>query len=308
MINQHIFIKFLCLNLSWADHKKIRIRNERQSMENKTKTKKRITVIVIAAAAMIIVAVAIYIRLAPKTVSGNWELIVNPEISRATPDETGASGKVYYSFSKPDDTGKGDYRTYFDSGVETGTYELSEKGNRRYINMGTEDLEYTVTGLNIPGMEKLTVTYPEKTDEQTDQTTPAQDYIFVRSEAPDYEKESYSSYHTDVSLLGKWTTDERTLSYYVYDLSYDETVNFKDNGIMTIHYESADLALDRELYYAYSAEDGTLSFSPVTDKETVYTVKYGFDGGKVLLFKDDNTSASIFADAFFSDFSYKKAE
>ena len=104
--------------------------------------------------------------------------------------------------------------------------------------------------------------------------------------------------------MGEWATNERTLSYYVYELSYKETVEFKDNGIMTIHYESADLALDRVLYYAYTTEDDALTFSLVTDKDTEYTVLYSFDDNGNLRFINDDTSASIFADSFFSDVTY----
>ena len=274
-------------------------------MEKKKIPKRRIAIIAVIAAVVLIAAgVLLYGFLAPQKITGDWELVVNPEISRATPDEVEDSDRVYYSFSEPDSNGEGTYKTFFDSGVEEGKYALSEKGSKKFINMGTEDLEYTITGSKLFGSSKLTITFPEQKDEETGVTTPAQDYVFVREKSPEYEKESYRSFQTDTALSGEWKTDERTLSYYVYDLSYTQTVGFSDSGVMTIHYESADLVLDRVMYYAYTAEGGELTFSPVTDKETKYTVPYRIDGSGNLLFTDDNTSASIFADEFFGDVTY----
>lgn len=273
-------------------------------METRKTPKKRIVIFFIIIIALLAVGVIVNFFLIPEIIAGDWELIVNPDVSKATPDETQERDRVYYSFSEPDKNGEGNYKTYFDGGVEEGTYALSEKGDRRYVNMGTEDLEYTITGTMLFGGAKLTITYPESTDEQTGQTTPAQDYVFTQAKALDYEKGTFNSYQTNESLLGEWATNERTLSYYVYELSYKETVEFKDNGIMTIHYESADLALDRVLYYAYTTEDDALTFSLVTDKDTEYTVLYSFDDNGNLRFINDDTSASIFADSFFSDVTY----
>lgn len=231
-------------------------------------------------------------------------MVVNPEITKATPDEVENSEKVFYTFSKPGEYGDGVYKTYFDGGIEEGEYKLSEKDSKKLINLGTEDLEYKIIGSKLFGNAKLTITYPEHTDDQTGQKSPAQDYVFAQAKAPEYEKESYNSFETDEALVAEWISNERTLSYYVNELSYTETVKFYDNGIMTIHYESADLALDRYMYYAYTVKDGELTFSLVTDKETQYTVSYGFDKNGNLKFTEDNTSSSIFADAFFSDVTY----
>ena len=229
------------------------------------------------------------------TLGGDWEMTVNPELS--TPDEADAGKKVYYTFSEPGKYGDGVYKTIFDGGVEEGKYKLSEKDGKDYINMGTEDLEYSISD------SVLTITYPEKKDEQTGEKTQAKTYVFEPAKAPDYENESYDSFTTDEKLSGEWKTDERTLEYYTAELSYTETVSFNPNGVMTIHYESRDLALDRYMYYAYSAADGELRFSLVTDKATEYKVSYKVSG-KELTFSDD-TSASIFADAFFGDVKYK---
>ncbi|MCM1231364.1 MAG: hypothetical protein NC489_14680 [Ruminococcus flavefaciens] len=73
---------------------------------------------------------------------------------------------------------------------------------------------------------------------------------------------------------------------------------------MIIRYYSEDLLLDRYMYYAYTAEDNTLLFSLVTDKETKYQASYTFDNDGNLKFENDDTSSSIFADSFFSDVTY----
>lgn len=273
-------------------------------MKEKASRKKLLIITLISTAAVIAIGIVLCFLFAPVTIEGDWEMVVNPEITKATPDEAGEGDKVYYSFSKPGEYGDGVYKTIYDGGIEEGTCKLSEKEGKQYINMGTEDLEYTISGSRLFGSAKLTITYPQQTDAETGQITPAQDYIFEQAKAPDYEKESYDSYKTDDRIIGEWTTNERTLSYYVYELSYTETVAFNDKGIMTIRYVSADLALDRILYYAYTANNGTLTFSPVTDKDTQYTVGYGLDSNGNLKFTGDTTDSSIFADAFFSDVIY----
>lgn len=270
-------------------------------MKEKLKNKKIIITIIIIAVLLIAGAVT-YIFLAPKTVVGDWELAENPEISSAsTPDEVENSEKTFYKFSNPGEYGDGTYKTYYQGGIEEGEYKLSEKDGKKYIDMGAGEFEYTITGSKFLKNAKLTVTYPEYTDEETGETYPAQEYVFYMAQAPDYEKETYDSFEKDEKLLGEWATNERTLTYLMYTLSYTETVNFKHNGIMTIHYESADLALDRYMYYAYTTKDNELTFSLVTDKETKYTVNYEFDDNGNLKFIDDTTSASVFADSFFSD-------
>lgn len=236
----------------------------------------------------------------PQTISGDWEMTVNPELTSSAYDKGDSSQKVYYTFSEPGKYGDGEYKTIFDGGIEAGAYKLSEKDGKSYINMGTVDLEYKING------KELTVTYPESYDEQTGEKAPSEDYVFVRANAPDYENEAYDSFETDKSLIAEWVTEERTLSYYTMELSYTETVKFLESGVMVIRYDSADLALDRDMYYAYTVEDGTLTFSLVTDKETRYRVSYTFDKDGNLKFENDETSASIFADAFFYDVTYYK--
>lgn len=277
-------------------------------MKEKLKNKKLIISIIIVAV-LLVAGLVSYIFLAPKTISGDWQLTVNPEISSdATPDEVENSDKTYYKFSNPGEYGDGTYKTFYQGGVEEGQYKLSEKDGKKYIDMGAGEFEYTVTGSKFLKNSKLTVIYPEYTDEETGETYPAQEYVFCQALAPDYEKETYDSFEKDEKLLGEWATNERTLTYLMYTLSYTETVNFKDNGIMTIHYESADLALDRYMYYAYTTKENELTFSLVTDKETKYTVKYEFDDNGNLKFIDDATSSSIFADSFFSNVIYYKPE
>ncbi len=276
-------------------------------MNEKKNGKKGALIAVISVVVLIAAAAAAYLFFGPKTIAGDWELVVNPELGNETPDEAQSVEKVFYTFTKPGEYGDGTYKTYFDGGVEEGAYKLSEKDGKRYINMGTEDLEYRIEGVKLFKAAKLTITYPEFADEQTGQTAPSQDYIFEQAESPKYEKCSYKSYETDKALVGEWTTNERTLGYFSEDLSYTQTVKFTDKGIMTIHYQSDDLALDRYMYYAYTAENGELSFSLVTDPDTVYTVSYEVGGDGTLKFTEDNTSDSIFADSFFSDVVYSSA-
>lgn len=230
------------------------------------------------------------------TLSGGWEMIVNPEISES--DRTDTSQKVYYTFSEPGQYGDGEYQTIFDGGIEKGAYKLSEKDGKRFVNMGTVDLECKIEGA------ELTLIYPESIDEQTGETIPAADYIFTRATAPEYETDSYDTFETDEKLIASWTTEERTLSYFADELHYTETVTFLESGVMVIHYLSEDLALDRSMYYSYTAADGSLIFSLVTDKETQYQAQYTFDADGNLQFTDDKTAFSIFADAFFSDVTY----
>lgn len=265
-------------------------------MKKSINLKRRIILAVSVAVVVIALAFAARIFFMSATIEGDWVLAVNPEISNATADEADTA-KAYYTFSSSGQYGDGTYKTYYEGGIEEGEYKLSEKDDKKYINLGTEELEYTIS------KSKLTIIYPEYTDEYG-QTTSAQEYIFERAKAPNYEKESYKDYKTDKSLLSEWTTSDRKLYYGEYELSYTETVMFKENGIMTIHYESADLMLDRYMYYAYTADSGKLTFSLVTDKETRYNAIYNIDKDGNLTFSDDSTTASIFADEFFSDVIY----
>lgn len=262
--------------------------------------KKKLLIILIAVVVLVAAGITAYMLFSPKSLSGDWEMVVNPELSKATPDEADSAEKTYYSFSQPGEYGDGEYKTIYDGGVEKGEYKLSEKNGKKYINMGTDDLEYRIEG------STLTITYPAHTDEQTGKKVSAQDYVFNSAKAPDYENESYESYHTDAFLLSEWETKDRTLDYYANKLSYTETVKFDGNGVMTIHYESKDLALDRYMYYAYSADNNKLTFSLVTDKDKKNTVSYKASKNGNLKFTDDKTASSIFSDAVFSDAVYKK--
>ena len=263
---------------------------------------KKIIISIAVAAVLVLIAVFIIFRAfgGNQAINGDWELVVNPEKTDAQEN----AGKAYYTFSKPGEHGDGEYKTIFDGGVEEGAYRLSENDGKRYIYLGTVDLEYSIKRQGIFGNTTLTITYPAQSDEETGEITPAQDYVFIRSKAPDYEKEAFSSFETDEVLIGEWATKERTLSYLVNEVSYIQTVHFNDNGIMTIRYESVDLMLDRIMYYAYTARDGLLTFSLVTDKQTKYTVSYEVNSDGNLIFTQDDTSGSIFADAFFSDVTY----
>lgn len=271
--------------------------------------KRKIILIAVIAAALIVGALVICLvrmnvkqTVSDETISGDWKMIVNPEITDFTSDETDNSQKVYYTFSEPGKYGDGEYKTIFDGGIEAGEYKLSEKDSKSYINMGTVDLEYKIEG------SELTVTYHESSDEQTGEKIPAEDYVFIRTKAPKYENDAYESFETDKALIAEWVTEERTLSYYASELSYTETVKFLENGVMVIKYYSEDLLLDRYMYYVYTVENNTLLFSLVTDKETKYKVSYTLDKDGNLKFKNDETSSSIFSDAFFSDVTYYHKE
>lgn len=275
----------------------------------KSKKKSALRLIIIIAAVLVLAAAAVVggSFLVPKSVEGAWELTVNPEVLASTADEAEEADKVYYVFEKPDKYGKGNWKTCYASGVEHYKYELSEEGSVEKINLGSVDLEYSITGSKLLGNAKITLIYPEYTDESTGVKYEAEEYVLEQAKDPDYEHSSYNDFKVDEKLLGEWANNERTLSYYYYSLTYTETVSIEDNGVMTIRYESSDLGLDRYMYYAYTADGSKLTFSPVTDKDTRYTIAYEFDDDN-LEFLDDNTSASIFADAFFGGFTFYRPE
>ncbi len=268
------------------------------------RSKKGLAVIIaIAVVLVLLIAVGLSFVL-PKSIAGEWELTVNPEVAQATSDEIPESDRIYYVFEKPNRYGKGRWHIYYQGGVEHYDYELVEEDSVEKINLGSENLDYKITGSKLLGNLKLTLVYPEVTDESTGQTYEAQEYILEHTKAPDYEKASYKNYEVDPKLTGEWATNERTLSYYFYTFSYVESVSIGDNGVMKIHYESEDLALDRYMYYAYTASGSELTFSLVTDKDTKYTVSYEFDESGNLRFLNDTTTNSIFADAIFGDVTY----
>ncbi len=272
------------------------------------KKNKRWLIIILAIVLVIVVTFVCLLVFSDSSIKGGWELTVNPEIQQSTPDEIDDRQRVYYEFSEPGEYGDGEYTTYFDSGVEHGQYKLSEKDGKKYINLGTIDLEYTIEGFKLFGNAEMTIIYPENTNEQTGEVIEEQKYIFEQDSVPDYSNESYDDYFVDDALTGEWASNERSLSYFYYTLPYVQTVNFTDDGVMTIHYESEDLALDRYMYYAYTAKDNKLTFSLVTDKDTKYTVSYKFDDKGNLKFIDDKTTNSIFSDAFFGDFTFYTPE
>ncbi len=270
------------------------------------KSKKKITymaVISVAIVMVIIITLALSFLL-PKSVTGSWELTVNPELAESTDDQIEERDRVYYIFEKPNRYGEGEWRVCYDGGVEHYKYELLEKDGVKKINLGSIDLEYKITGSKLLGTAKMKLVYPEQVDEATGEKTEAQEYILEQDREPKYSKDSYKDYDIDDSLLGEWATNERSLSYFYYNIPYVETVEFNDNGVMSIHYESEELALDRYMYYSYTAKDNKLIFSLVTDKDTKFEVSYEFDKDGNLKFIDDATSGSIFADQFFGDVTF----
>ncbi len=245
----------------------------------------------------------------PKSITGTWELVVNPETGAATADEISESERVYYVFDKADRYGRGDGRLCYQGGVEPLKYELLEEDKVQKINLGALDMEYIIKGSKLLGNAELTLIYPEYTDESTGTYYEAQEYIFEQAKNIDYEKMPYKDYETDSNLLGElWTSNERSLAYFYYGIPYTQSVEFTDKGIMIIHYESEELFLDRYMYYAYTAENKELTFSLVTDKETKYTVAYDFDENGNLKFAKDVTSSSMFSDAIFGDFTFYTEE
>jgi len=271
---------------------------------------KRNLIIIISVVLVLLIAVGVVVHLyfAKRTFTGAWELTINPEVTESTADEVPESEKAYYVFDEPNKYGEGTWRTYYGGGVEHFTYELLEEDGVDKINLGSVNLEYKITGSRLFGNAKIELIYPEQIDESTGETTESMTYVLEQADTPDYENSAFEDYNTDKALLSKWTSNERTLSYYYYLIPYRETVTFDDNGIMTIRYESEDLLLDRYMYYAYTANDGELTFSVVTDRDTKYTVYYEFDADGNLKFTNDTTANSIFADAIFGEFTYYTEE
>lgn len=278
--------------------------NAVDSPNDKGNKKKKLKFLIIIAAAILVAVIIGVCFMIPNSVAGAWELTVNPEIGAATPDQVDESKKVYYVFEEPDKYGKGEWQTYYDGGVENHKYEFSEDKDKSKINMGSVDLEYEITGSKLFGTAKITLTYPEYTDEQTGKKVEAQTYVLEQANKPDYENNSYDEYTVDLELVGERKSEERSVSYFQYSIPYTQTMTFNNNGVMTIRYESEGLALDRYMYYSYTTKDSKLTFSLVTDKENKFEVAYELDKDRNLKFIEDNTNGSIFADAFFGDITY----
>ena len=275
--------------------------------EKKQYKKKRIIILSVILVVLTAVGITLYFYLSKRTFTGAWELTVNPEATQSTADEVPESEKAYYVFDEPDKYGEGSYRTYYGGGVEHFTYELLEEDGVDKINLGSVNLEYKITGSRLFGNAKIELIYPEQTDESTGEKIESIVYVLEQAGAPDYES-SYDDFQTDSSLLNKWTSNERTVSYYYYEIPYVQSIEFKDSGIMVVHYKSEDLALDRYMYYAYSANNGELTFSVVTDKETKYTAAYDFDADGNIIFSDDTSVSAVFGDNIFGYFTYYTEE
>lgn len=243
------------------------------------------------------------------SISGAWELVVNPEMPQTSEGDIPEADKVYYVFEEPDKYGRGEYYTCYQGGVEHFKYELLIEDSVEKVNLGTENLEIKFSGSKAQGDASMVLILPAYTDEITGAKYEASEYVFEQAESPEYEKKAFESFEVDEALLGeKWISNGRTLPYYHYEIPYKQTVEIKDNGVMILHYESEELALDRFMYYAYTADGSELTFSLVTDKDTKYTVSYGFDENGNLKFTNDTTSASMFADAFFGEYIFYTEE
>ena len=128
---------------------------------------------------------------------------------------------------------------------------------------------------------------------------------------PGYDEMSMKDYKTDKDLIGKWDTEYKISYYYgMYQLDCD--IEIKDNGIMTVHASNSDIGMDSTYYYAYSAENGKITFKGVTDEDkNKATLEYKLkDGVLTLVDKDNKTmfSESILGSAQFYKDGEKKPE
>ncbi len=107
-------------------------------MKRRLSRKKKVILIAVGvfALSVSIIVVSLSVKEKSQTISGDWEMIVNPEIAETTSEDVNTSQKVYYNFSEPGKYGDGTYKTIFDGGIETGEYKLSEKDGKSYIDMG----------------------------------------------------------------------------------------------------------------------------------------------------------------------------
>lgn len=275
------------------------VKDDKKSRLSKKKKVILTIVAVILALAIVFVCILVF---ADKTVKGSWLLVVNPEKPSATIDQIDENEKACYVFTEPGEYGDGTYTVYYNSSVEHGEYKLSNKKGVDYINMGTGDIRFEISGNKILGTAKMTLTLG--TDKDNDKKTKESVYVFEQTEAPKYTSMSYDNYNVDSKLLKKWITNERYLSYMQYKLPYTQTVEFLDNGIMTINYVCEDMLTDVTLYYAYTIDGDKLYFSPVTNKEAKHMFDYKIDSNGNLKFINDTTTQSFNSDAFFSDVTY----
>lgn len=282
------------------------------------KGKRKLVFLIILRIALLLAGIIIALCVLPKnnaetalpestenSISGAWELVVNPELPEKAQGETAEEDRVYYVFDEPDKYCRGQYYTCYQGGVEYYDYELLMEDSVEKINLGTENLEIRLSGSKTEGTAKMVLILPAYTDEITSTEYEASEYVFEQAESPEYDKEAFDEFEVDEALLSeKWISNERTLPYYHYEIPYKQTVEIKDNGVMLIRYESEELFLDRYMYYSYTAKDSELTFALVTNKDIKYTVSYEFDENGNLRFTDDTTSASMFADAFFGEFTF----
>lgn len=93
-------------------------------MKQKLNKKRKLLLLAIITIVLIISVLIVFyfINKNSLTISGEWEMIVNPEITES--DDGDHSQKVYYTFSVPGKYGDGKYKTIFDGGIEEGDYKL----------------------------------------------------------------------------------------------------------------------------------------------------------------------------------------
>ena len=257
-----------------------------------------------------LIAFGLYVVFGNKSITGAWSYKISYQDPTATSDEAkNLETQGYYVFDKVNDKGVGTYHEYSQGAEQSGEYKVSVKDDKNVITINSNsensaDLYYEVTGVKLFGGAKLKLTQPEYTDQTTGQKVSEQSIELESSSGPDYESNTLDDYKVDESLLGTWSSDERSLFYYYTSLPYSEKVEVLDNGIIKINYKQEDMSLDRTIYYAYTAEKGKLKLRRATSDD-IEEVKYSIKDGKLTF--TDKTQSSIFYDAIFGDVAYKKA-
>lgn len=280
--------------------------------ENKKKVNVKL-LIAISSAVLVVLVIGALFLFAPRVMmpksalKGTWEMTVNPDRISDENTELKESDRTYYEFTKVDKDGKGLWKSFSNGCVEEGEFVVFKKNGKRYINLGGDDLEYTIEGNSNFKKAKLTLVYPGFSDPSTGQVVAPSTYVLEQAANPEYDKKTYENYSVSSELIGDWKTNERGLVYFTDSIPYNQTVTFKENGIMNIRYETEGLNILS--YYAYTVKDNKLTFSLVTDRETKYTIEYSFDESGNLKFNDTTTTQSpMFGDAFFGDYTYYRPQ
>lgn len=258
-----------------------------------------------------LIAFGVYWIFGSKTITGTWmREVENNNSASSTADEVEKIA-VYYTFEKADSNGKGTYYMNVQGEQSKGEYKLSTSGDKKKITIGNSELTYEVTGVKLFGNATLKLTQDAYTDKTTGKKVESQTIEMNQDKNPGYDEMSMKDYKTDKDLIGKWNTEYKISYYYgMYQLDCD--IEIKDNGIMTVHASNSDIGMDSTYYYAYSAENGKLTFKGVTDKDkNKATLEYKLkDGILTIVDKSNRTmfSESILGSAQFYKDGEKKPE